>query len=267
MTSNKCCCLTVSVYLAHCLQRPTCRLTEMLPLKLLAWICKSENTWIWLSLAQGVTRLVGTKISQWTNESPYWLHCFLSLAHHRLICPFHFHLLLFVLSVCARPFVSLAAKILNCWCPSIMEITSSDRKVTAAHFSAPVSLHYRADPIRTRRCAHKVMYESQLMTWNTEKEVQGDFPQALLTRSVTPAEFLASFCRLISQSGLLKVKYTAYFCLAFIRSVLWWLAVNYRPHFSRLCRFCFSWISQVYTSVGHKHAAAAQMEWTHVKSD
>ena len=59
-------------------------------------------------------------------------------------------------------------------------------------FQPTVSPHYRAErasavPTRT------VIYGFQLITSDTEREVQGDFPWAVLTRSVTRAEFLASF--------------------------------------------------------------------------
>lgn len=89
--------------------------------------------------------------------------------------------------------------------PSLMQMKLSQ---LTAHFPADSqsTLQSReglsgADSISTQRCARTVIYGFQLMTSDTEREVQGDFPWAVLIRSVTRAEFLASFFPFFCKGG------------------------------------------------------------------
>lgn len=68
---------------------------------------------------------------------------------------------------------------------------------TRSHFSAPVSPHYRAGLTSALLTPSPYFHSNVWIPADalTLKEVQGDFSQAVLTQSVTLAEFLTLFFR------------------------------------------------------------------------
>lgn len=101
----------------------------------------------------------------------------------------------FLSSLChsvLNPLFHLQHEIMQCWSLSVMEMTLSQRKSHSISFFSPShSTSWRTDSVQCCTCT--VMYGFKLTTSDTEKVAQGDFSQAVLTPSVTLAEFLTPF--------------------------------------------------------------------------
>lgn len=125
------------------------------------------------------------------NHCNDFANCFLSVAHHRLICPLSF------LCVCLGTFVSSAER--DCASPMSFRYGNDPLRQnhTIAHSPASVTSHCRAEttpvvrtPSRSTVVSQQRMDSSRWLHMPRQREISFK-----LTESVTGAEFLTSFCR------------------------------------------------------------------------